>query len=129
MERVKAKLLKIAWPIVLGAALLAGCGSTDADPDSAATPEKAGTSASPAQAAPPTNTAAEKVNPNTASTSELAAAFESAGVPNADKWAHEVEEYGPYTPDSIEPTLTKELGKYGIDDATLATILSVLDPQ
>ena len=129
MERVKAKLLKIAWPIVLGAALLAGCGSTDADLDSAATPEKASTSAPPAQAAPPTNTAAEKINPNTASTSELAAAFEAAGVPNADKWAHEVEEYGPYTPDSIEPTLTKELGKYGIDDATLATILSVLDPQ
>lgn len=127
---MKAKFAKIAWPIVLGAALLAGCGSTDAEFDSAA-PEKASTSAPPssAQAAPPTNTAAEKVNPNTASTSELAAAFEAAGVPNADKWADEVEEYGPYTPDSIKPTLTKELGKYGIDDATLATILSVLDPQ
>jgi hypothetical protein len=129
---VKTKLAKIACPIVLGAALIAGCGSTNAGPDSATAPGPASTAAVPssAQAAPPANPLTqEKINPNIASTSELAAAFEAAGVPNADKWAHEVEEYGPYTPESIEPTLTKELGKYGIDDATLATLLSVLAPQ
>ncbi|EID80017.1 hypothetical protein W59_10489 [Rhodococcus opacus RKJ300 = JCM 13270] len=70
-----------------------------------------------------------QVDPNTASQSQIQAAFEAAGVSNAGKWAKEVTEYGPYSPDTISDTLTKELGKYGIDQQTLDTILSVLAPQ
>jgi hypothetical protein len=70
-----------------------------------------------------------QVDPNTASESQIAAAFTAAGVDNANKWAKEVTEYGPYTPDTISDTLTKELGKYGIDQQTLDTILGVLAPQ
>jgi hypothetical protein len=70
-----------------------------------------------------------QVDPNTASQSQIQAAFEAAGVSNAGKWAEEVTEYGPYSPDTISDTLTKELGKYGIDQQTLDTILSVLAPQ
>ena len=43
--------------------------------------------------------ATTKVNANDASVEELAAAFEAAGIPNAARWAHEVEEYRPYSDD------------------------------
>jgi hypothetical protein len=56
-------------------------------------------------------------------------ALTAAGVANADRWAREVEEYRPY--DAADPTLThlqSELAKYDPDPATLAAILSALQP-
>jgi hypothetical protein len=114
-------------------AIVSGCSSGNDD--------GSGNSAPSTSAAPSTSTAAgsgstgstaatvSQVDPNTASESQIAAAFTAAGVDNANKWAKEVTEYGPYTPDTISDTLTKELGKYGIDQQTLDTILGVLAPQ
>lgn len=123
-----ATTLKVATALV-AAGLTVSCSSTDSASDSstAVTTTPAQTSAAPAT--PSGTTAAAKIDPNTASTSELAAAFEAAGISNPEKWADEVSEYGPYMPDTIEATLTEELGKYGIDDATLKSILNVLDPR
>ncbi len=67
-----------------------------------------------------------KVNANTADVSEMAAAFEAAGVPNADKWAREVEEYRPYTDDDWAH-LYDELSKYNIDDDAFDKITSTLE--
>jgi hypothetical protein len=70
-----------------------------------------------------------KVSANTATREELIAALEAAGVSRADRWAREIEEYRPY--DTADPTLQHlqdELAKYNPDPATLAAILSVLEP-
>jgi hypothetical protein len=64
-----------------------------------------------------------------ASQAEIAAALTAAGVPNGDRWAKEVVEYRPYA--SGDPTLQAlqdNLAKYNPDPATLAGILSVLQP-
>ena len=66
------------------------------------------------------------VDANTASQSEIEAALTEAGVPNAAKWADEIEEYRPYTAADLKAKLTQELGKYNVDQATLTKILSVL---
>jgi len=69
------------------------------------------------------------VSANTAMAGELVAALEAAGVANADRWAREIMEYRPY--DAADPTLQHlqdELAKYNPDPATLAAILSVLEP-
>ncbi len=67
-----------------------------------------------------------KVNANDASVDELAAAFEAAGIPNAERWAHEVEEYRPYSDDGWAH-LRQELSKYNIDDATFEQIVATLE--
>lgn len=82
--------------------------------------------ASPVASAAP---AVVRVSANTATTDELIAAMESVGVTRADRWAREIEEYRPY--DMADPTLRHlqdELSKYNPDPATLAAILSVLEP-
>jgi hypothetical protein len=66
------------------------------------------------------------VDPNTATTAQLTAALRSAGVENPDQWAHEVEEYRPYTAGNLKSTLTKELGKYGISQDQLNRVLGAL---
>ncbi|MGF9664017.1 hypothetical protein AAIH25_19340 [Arthrobacter crystallopoietes] len=113
---------RLATPALILAAALTGCSSPGA-----------GTSAaSPPAAAPPaasTDTASlsvQTVDPNTATTEELTAALASAGVDNPDRWAEEVQEYGPYTAENLEPTLTEELGKYGISQDQLSKVLSAL---
>ncbi|MBC2638273.1 MULTISPECIES: hypothetical protein [unclassified Rhodococcus (in: high G+C Gram-positive bacteria)] len=129
-----SRLALIAAPLLVVVAIVSGCSSGNGDGSGNSTPS--------ASAVPSTSTAARssstdsttgatvsQVDPNTASESQIAAAFTAAGVANADKWAKEVTEYGPYTPDTISDTLTKELGKYGIDQQTLHTILGVLAPQ
>ena len=70
--------------------------------------------------------ATTKVNANDASVEELAAAFEAAGIPNAARWAHEVEEYRPYSDDGWAH-LRQELSKYNIDDATFEQIVASLE--
>ncbi len=66
---------------------------------------------------------------NTASVDEIAAALESAGVSNAERWAEEVVEYRPYPPD--DPDLTKlrdNLAKYNPGEETTDLIVSALTP-
>jgi hypothetical protein len=65
-------------------------------------------------------------DPNTATTEELTDALRSAGVDNPERWADEVKEYGPYTAENLKPTLTQELGKYGISQDQLKRVLSAL---
>ncbi len=90
-----------------------------------------GAAASPAVSPPATDatSTAAKVSANTASETEIAAALQSAGVANAARWTREVLEYRPYPTD--DPTLQKlqdNLAKYQPDAATLAAILSALEP-
>lgn len=66
------------------------------------------------------------VDANTASVAEMAAAFEAAGVPNAERWAREVEEYRPYDASDNWANLRDELAKYNIDQDTFDLIVSVL---
>ncbi|GAA1255649.1 hypothetical protein GCM10009609_18580 [Pseudonocardia aurantiaca] len=66
---------------------------------------------------------------NTASEEEIAAALESAGVSNAQKWAHEVVEYRPYPAD--DPNLSglrDKLAKYNPGQETTDKIVSALAP-
>jgi hypothetical protein len=69
-----------------------------------------------------------KVDANTASEAELKAAFEAAGVSNAETWAHEVEEYRPYPDDPTFAKLRQDLGKYNIAPDVLEKIISTLEP-
>ncbi len=74
-------------------------------------------------------TATGKVSANTATTAEIAAALEGAGVNNADRWAREVVEYRPYPAD--DPTLQKlrdNLEKYNPADGVIDKIVSALTP-
>lgn len=67
----------------------------------------------------------ERVNANTASESEIAAALQAVGVPNAQRWAREVAEYRPYSDDNWQH-LREELSKYNIDETTFTLIISAL---
>ena len=104
----------------------AGVATTDTSTTAAPSPSASSAAAStPADA----SVAVARVSANTASTDELVAALAAAGVPNADRWTREIEEYRPY--DSSDPTLAKlqsNLAKYDPDPATLAAILSALEP-
>jgi ABC-type glycerol-3-phosphate transport system substrate-binding protein len=72
---------------------------------------------------------AVKVSANNASAEELRAAFEAAGIPDAERWAEEVEEYRPYPAD--DPNLTKlrqELEKYNPGPGVVDKIVATLQP-
>ena len=69
----------------------------------------------------------DPVSANLASIEELAASFTAAGIPNAERWAEEVDEYRPYPDDPEWAKLRKELGKYNIDPEVLDAILSCID--
>ena len=49
-----------------------------------------------------------------------------SGKSNAERWAHEVEEYRPYSDDGWAH-LRQELSKYNIDDATFEQIVATLE--
>jgi hypothetical protein len=86
---------------------------------SAPVPTPAPAAASPA--------AGPKANANTASVAELQRAFEAAGIPNAARWAREVEEYRPYPTD--DPTfgkLRRELAKYNPGPGVVDQIITTL---
>jgi hypothetical protein len=100
----------------------AGCGGSTTPNDS----ESAPSATTSAQADAP---AGGKVSANTASVEDIAAALDAAGVTNAERWAHEVEEYRPYPPD--DPNLQKlrdNLAKYNPGDETVNKIVSALTP-
>jgi hypothetical protein len=69
------------------------------------------------------------VSANTASEEEVTAALESAGVSNAQKWAHEVVEYRPYPADDPNFTALRDaLVKYNPGQETTDKIVSALTP-
>lgn len=120
---------KILGPGLLVAALaLSGCGSSGGDAATTTAPSASTTAASDSSGATDGSASSDAatVDANTASVDEMAAAFEAAGVANADRWAREVEEYRPYSGTDDWAHLKQELSKYNIDDATLQQILSTL---
>jgi hypothetical protein len=105
---------------------LAACssGSTPSAPSAATAP----TTSSGATGTAPAASAA-KVSANTASEDEIAAALESAGVSNPEKWAEEVVEYRPYPADDPNlTTLRENLAKYNPGQETTDKIVSALTP-
>lgn len=139
-DTARHRLRSLAVVALALPALTVGCGD---DTDTAATTTTAAAAASttvggsdttspdttsPDTAADTTDAsgATTKVNANDASVEELAAAFEAAGIPNAARWAHEVEEYRPYSDDGWAH-LRQELSKYNIDDATFEQIVATLE--
>src|SRR5215218_1270320 len=116
---------------------LAACGGTST-PSTSAAPASSAAAAAPtdsedesatADEADETASAGAKVSANTASEEEIAAALESAGVSNADRWAEAVVEYRPYPTD--DPNLTKlrdNLAKYNTGQETTDKIVSSLTP-
>ena len=122
-------IVALALPV-----LTVGCGDdTDTSAATTTAAPAASTTAGGSDTTAPDTTAASgasgettKVNANDASVEELAAAFEAAGIPNAERWAHEVEEYRPYSDDGWAH-LRQELSKYNIDDATFEQIVATLE--
>jgi hypothetical protein len=128
-----------------GALALAACGGGD-DNDTATPAAQASTTvvatiarattpttaltATTAASATTTTTAApavNKPNANTASRAEMTAAFTTAGISNAARWAMEVEEYRPYP--SNDPTMAKlrqNLVKYNPGPGVVDGIVSAL---
>lgn len=77
-----------------------------------------------AQAAP---AAIRRANANTATIPELQQALESAGVPNAARWAREVDEYRPYPTDDLSfGKLRQNLAKYNPAPDVVEKIISAL---
>ena len=123
MNKMPVRLASLS---LVFAAALTGCSDPGADAPPA-TPTTAAPPAASAPASPDTaSPSVQTVDPNTATTEELTAALASAGVDNPERWAEEIQEYGPYTAENLEPTLTEELGKYGISDDQLSKVLSAL---
>ena len=69
--------------------MVTACGS---ESGSATGEESAGTSGESATS----SATSGKLSANNASQGALVAAFEAAGIENAEQWAHKVEEYRPY---------------------------------
>jgi hypothetical protein len=130
---VRSSRLALASLTLAAITALAACGgsgsATSLAPSTAASAApsvaaSAGTSAPGASAG-----AVTKVSANTASNDELVAALTAANVPNASRWAREISEYRPYdASDATLQELQDNLAKYNPDPATLAAILSVLQP-
>jgi len=69
------------------------------------------------------------VSANNASSADLIAALNAAGVPNAARWAREVSEYRPYPDD--DPNFTKlrdNLAKYNPGAGVVDKIVGTLAP-
>jgi hypothetical protein len=116
---------KVLLPLLLAGTIgLAACGGGDDTSTAAAT--------TASTAAPSASTAASggivaKVSANDAPKADIAAALSAAGVDNADRWADEVVEYRPYTPDGGEAHLRDELAKYNPGADTVDAIVGALD--
>jgi hypothetical protein len=133
---MKTKL--IAIPMIAaglaGTIALSGCGSPTSSnpstgPTSSAAPTTSTAPTTSASAGASATSSVQKVSANTASESEIAAALQAAGVPNAPKWAKEVVEYRPY--DTNDPNLTKlrqSLVKYNPGEDTINKIVGALKP-
>jgi hypothetical protein len=126
-QRVQQAATAVALVLAVVACNASSTPSTSAP--AAATPQSPTSGAASSAPSATAGTIAGKVSANTATSDELVAALQAAGVPNADRWAREVMEYRPY--DTSDPTLQHlqdNLAKYNPDPATLAAILSALTP-
>ena len=75
-----------------------------------------------------TVTAGAKLSANNVSVEKLEAAFEAAGILNADLWAHEVEEYRPYSVDDTDfAKFRRELAKYNPGPGVVDSIIDLLE--
>lgn len=136
MHSPRLRLRALPSVTILLALSLAACSSGSSATPSTATPRTPAASdpAAPSSTAATGTAAASaatsaRVNANTASEADIAAALSAAGVPNAARWAREVTEYRPYsTDDATLQKLQDNLAKYNPDAATVAGILSVLMP-
>ena len=109
----------VALALVLGGAAACSDGGSSSD----ATTTTAAATASTAGS----STASGTVSANDASTDEIAAALDAAGVDNAERWADEVAEYRPYDDaDQGFPHLREELAKYDPPAGTIDQIIAVL---
>jgi hypothetical protein len=109
----------------LGTLALSACSGATASTGAA---PPAAPATQPTQAASGgTTSQTTKVNVNTASVAELQQAFQAAGIPNAARWAQEVNEYRPYPTD--DPSFAKlrgELAKYNPSPDVVDKIISTL---
>jgi DNA uptake protein ComE-like DNA-binding protein len=125
MSRIQ-NLAPVGLIVMITLAACSGAGASSVPTAASPVESPAMTESSPpstaASAASTTN-----LNANTASVAELQAAFEAAGISNADKWAREVAEYRPYPDDPTWGQLRQELGKYNIDPAVLEQIIALLE--
>jgi competence protein ComEA len=120
MPTISARLTTGCAATLLALGLAACGGSTTSS--SATASATSGTSSA-------TISAGTKVSANTASEEEIAAALESAGVSNPERWAEEVVEYRPYpTDDSNLTKLRDNLAKYNPGQETTDKIVSALTP-
>jgi hypothetical protein len=122
--------LKAGLSALVALVIVAACSSGSSSPSLSA-PASGSAPVANGSSSPSSSSAAAvgKISANSASQAEIAAALTAAGVPNADRWAREVTEYRPYPAD--DPTLQvlqDNLAKYNPDPATLAGILSALQP-
>jgi DNA uptake protein ComE-like DNA-binding protein len=120
---------RLAWTSAAAALALAlaACGGSTTPTGSAAAAAPTGSTG--ASNGTGSSGSATTVSANTASEEEIAAALESAGVSNAQKWAHEVVEYRPYPADDADLTaLRDELVKYNPGQETTDKIVSALSP-
>lgn len=101
--------------------------AAQASPAAAAQSSPVVAQSSPATAGASSSTAARKVNPNTASIADIQAALEANGVPQAARWAREVDEYKPYpTDDPNFGKLRQNLAKYNPAPDVLEKIIASL---
>ena len=123
----RASLMVLVLPSVVRADDSDGTEGPDGDGPEQTQGEQAPTDL-PASDQPDPNVAAgPKVNANTASVAELERAFEAAGIPNAARWALEVEEYRPYpTDDPTFAKLRRSLAKYNPGPGVVDQIISTL---
>ena len=127
---------RLAMGLLLSSALVACTGSASTSPSSTPSdvassqaPGASTASDAPSESSVPTDATDTAVSASSASHAELVTALEAAGVPNADRWASEIEEYRPYdAADTFLQKLQDNLAKYNPDAATLAAILSALVP-
>ena len=114
-------------PLALAAALAVGPVACGGSSDSSSSgPTTTAASDAPATAG---SSSSGKVSANEASTEEIAAALQAAGVDNADRWADEVTEYRPYPADDPDLTgLRDELEKYDPGQETIDRIVGALQP-
>ncbi|WP_218004787.1 hypothetical protein [Microtetraspora niveoalba] len=122
---MRSAKLMLAVVSIAASASLAACGGSSSDGAS-------DTAASPAAAVNGNEKAGKtgktgKVSANNAPENEIAAALQAAGVPNPDRWAHEVMEYRPYAADDTKLTsLRKNLAKHKPGEKTIDKIVSAL---
>jgi hypothetical protein len=74
-------------------------------------------------------TARVKISANTATSAEIQAALQAAGVPNPANWTREVIEYRPYPADDANLSkLRQNLAKYNPGPGVVDSIVSALKP-